>query len=177
MPAAAPAQVADSFNPDDFGTRLELSQIDRYDPAALAAKLAPGTPLLLSWSDADDKFTCAQEDRLAASLRQASTTLDKVAGFPGVVVGRPADVGKQPRPDALVMPAAKPLMVNVDHNARGGWAFALSDSGDRVECETLEDARRLAYLCAASRRPCELIVRDAYHRVLHREVVDAREEP
>jgi len=42
-----------------------------------------------------------------------------------------------------------------------------------VTCETFDEAQRVAYLCATHRRPCELIVCDAYHRVLHHELIDA----
>ncbi|MGO9900883.1 MAG: hypothetical protein ACLP0J_14595 [Solirubrobacteraceae bacterium] len=35
----------------------------------------------------------------------------------------------------------------------------------RVSCETLEEAERVAYICAAYQQPCELAC-DAYHRVL-----------
>jgi hypothetical protein len=38
-------------------------------------------------------------------------------------------------------------------------------------CQTLGEASRVAYGCAADRRPCELIVRDAYHRVLEHELI------
>jgi hypothetical protein len=44
-----------------------------------------------------------------------------------------------------------------------------------VTCETLDEAQRVAYLCAAHLHPCELVVRDACHRVLHREFIDGRE--
>jgi len=67
------------------------------------------------------------------------------------------------------MPVASPLTVNVDHDRHGAWEVELPDGSERVVCETLEDAKRVAYLCAAPRHPCELVVRDAYHRVLHRE--------
>ncbi len=67
---------------------------------------------------------------------------------------------------------ATSLQVRVDLNARGGWDVALSDDSKPVTCATLEEARRVAYERAAHRRPCELIVYDAYHRVLHRELVD-----
>ena len=50
----------------------------------------------------------------------------------------------------------------------------MPDQRERVTCETLDDARRVAYLCAARRRPCELIVCDAYHRVLHHEFINGR---
>jgi hypothetical protein len=35
----------------------------------------------------------------------------------------------------------------------------------RVSCETLQEAERVAYICAAYQQPCELAC-DAYHRVL-----------
>jgi hypothetical protein len=41
-----------------------------------------------------------------------------------------------------------------------------------LRCGTLTDAKRAAYQCAAGRHPCEPVVRDAYHRVLHRELID-----
>ncbi len=65
--------------------------------------------------------------------------------------------------------------VRVDIGVRGVWEVALSDPGERVTCETLEEASRVAYRCAADRRPSELIVCDAYHRVVHRELIDGRE--
>ena len=76
LPAALPAAVANEFKAN--GTPLELSQIDHYDPANLATKLTPQTPVLLSCSNEDDKFTCAQEDRIAAGIRQAQAKLDFV---------------------------------------------------------------------------------------------------
>ena len=65
--------------------------------------------------------------------------------------------------------------VRVDIGVRGVWEVALSDPGERVTCETLEEASRVAYRCAADRRPSELIVCDAYHRVVRRELIDGRE--
>ena len=62
--------------------------------------------------------------------------------------------------------------VQVDINARGGWNIELSGDAKPFTCETFEDAQRLAYLWAAGRSPCELIVHDAYHRVVHREFVN-----
>jgi uncharacterized protein len=56
----------------------ELTQIDRYDPAAVAAQLPAHTPVLLTCSNSDDHISCAQEDHLAAGLRQASARLDYV---------------------------------------------------------------------------------------------------
>ena len=64
------------------------------------------------------------------------------------------------------MPGAGSVTVCVDRNDHGDWQVALPDQREPVTCETLDDARRIAYLCAAERRPCELVVRDAYHRVV-----------
>jgi hypothetical protein len=63
--------------------------------------------------------------------------------------------------------------VCVDCNSRGVWEVRLPEQWERIPCETLDDARRMAYLCAVRRHPCQLIVRDAYHRVLQRELVDS----
>jgi hypothetical protein len=65
-----------------------------------------------------------------------------------------------------------PVTVRVELNPRGAWQIATPDERERVTCETLDDARRVAYLRAADRCPCELIVLDAYHRVLGREFID-----
>ena len=53
LPARLPAGLAGAFNRDGMGTPLELSQIDRYDPAAVAAKLPAHTAVLLTCSNAD----------------------------------------------------------------------------------------------------------------------------
>ena len=37
--------------------------------------------------------------------------------------------------------------VRVDISVRGAWEVALSDPGERVTCETLEEANRVAYRC------------------------------
>jgi hypothetical protein len=50
---------------------------------------------------------------------------------------------------------------------RSRWPIAVN----HLRLETLDDARRVAYLCAAHRSPCELIIQDAYHRVLERELI------
>ena len=68
-----------------------------------------------------------------------------------------------------------PTTVRVDISARGAWDVALSDRGDHITCETFEEASRVAYRYALDRRPCELIVCDAYHRVLQRELVKSGE--
>ncbi|MGN6868669.1 MAG: hypothetical protein ACTHMY_09730 [Solirubrobacteraceae bacterium] len=62
--------------------------------------------------------------------------------------------------------------VCVDFNVHGAWDVELPYKGEPVTCKTLDEATRVAYQWAADRRPCELIVRDAYHRVLRRELVN-----
>jgi uncharacterized protein len=57
---------------------LEAAQIDRYDPAAVAAKLPANTPVLLTCSNTDGTISCAQEDHLAAGLQQAQARLDYI---------------------------------------------------------------------------------------------------
>jgi hypothetical protein len=67
--------------------------------------------------------------------------------------------------------------VSVDISARGAWEVVLPDRRERLTRETLEEASRLAYRCATDRRPCELIIRDAYHRVLQRKMIMRRDRP
>jgi hypothetical protein len=62
--------------------------------------------------------------------------------------------------------------VRVDLDARGTWQVEPSDYDKaRAACATFAEARDLAYQWADHHRPCELIVCDAYHRVVRREVV------
>jgi hypothetical protein len=70
-----------------------------------------------------------------------------------------------------------PVTVRVDLNGRGAWEVAMPGKREPVTCETLDDARRVAYLCVAHMRPCELIVCDAYHRVVHREFINGHAGP
>jgi hypothetical protein len=78
LPGGLPAAVAYNFNPSDWGTQLELSQIDRYDPATLATKLPPQTRVLLTCSNADQYFTCPMEGRIAAGVSKANARIDFV---------------------------------------------------------------------------------------------------
>ena len=64
-------------------------------------------------------------------------------------------------------------LVSVDPDGRGAWQVVLADTDDHIVCTTLAEARQIAYRTAARRRPCELIVHDAYHRVIQSEIVDA----
>jgi hypothetical protein len=58
----------------------------------------------------------------------------------------------------------------VEHGARGRWKVLTPDRARPITCETFQEAERAAYLAVARAKACELIVRDAYHRVLHHEL-------
>lgn len=63
--------------------------------------------------------------------------------------------------------------INVDRTRRGAWEVRLPGDGKRLLCPTLDEAVRVGHRCAADREPSELVVHDAYYRVLHREHVTA----
>jgi len=60
------------------------------------------------------------------------------------------------------------ITVRVEMNRRGAWELAVSDEHTRIVCMTLGDALRQARSIAGT-RPSELIIRDAYHRLLEYE--------
>jgi len=66
----------------------------------------------------------------------------------------------------------RPPEVRVDRGHSGGWEVLLPDGGIYVVCDTLGDARRHARSAAGRRHPCEIVIRDAYHRVIERQSVD-----
>ena len=68
-------------------------------------------------------------------------------------------------------------VVLVARDWHGEWHVLLPDDTTCVICDTLEEARRLAYLQAARTLACELIIRDAYHRVVDHEVIDWANAP
>jgi hypothetical protein len=70
------------------------------------------------------------------------------------------------------MNSQSPITLCIDPDGRGAWDLVISEDMEHVSCATLDDAKRVAYRRAADRRPCELIVRDAYHRVIDRELID-----
>ena len=76
LPPGLPDGLAATFHSQ--GTPLELAQISRYDPAAVAAKLPAHTAVLLTCSNADGYFGCGQVNRIAAGLSKAAAKLDYV---------------------------------------------------------------------------------------------------
>ena len=72
------------------------------------------------------------------------------------------------------MKITDPVTICVDPNGRGAWSVAIPDAPRRITCENLEDARRVGHLSVADGRQCELVVHDAYYRVIGREIVHDR---
>ena len=62
--------------------------------------------------------------------------------------------------------------MHVRRGPRGDWGVVLPGHAEPVRLETLDDAKRVAYLSAAHRHPCELVVQDAHKRVLEHEFID-----
>lgn len=65
----------------------------------------------------------------------------------------------------------RPRTVRVEMKQHGDWVVALPN-GAHVDCETLDAAKRVVFLSAARRQTCDLIIHDAYHRVLYHEHID-----
>jgi hypothetical protein len=66
---------------------------------------------------------------------------------------------------------AAPVTIRVQRTLRGRWEVVVPGRRRGIICDTLNEARRVAYLAVAHTRPCELIVHDAHHRVVHRELI------
>jgi hypothetical protein len=64
-----------------------------------------------------------------------------------------------------------PCEIRVDRSRRGGWEVLLPEGEIYVVCGTLADARRQARFVARRRHPCEIVIRDAYHRVIDHQTV------
>ncbi len=63
-------------------------------------------------------------------------------------------------------------VVYVNFDGHGKWTVALVPSADVARCSTFNDAARVGGRWAEQRRPdCELLVHDAYHRVVERPLV------
>jgi hypothetical protein len=67
------------------------------------------------------------------------------------------------------------VKVNVTPNLRGGWDVR-SDLRPRQRCDTLAAAVHLAHERAEESHPCELVIRDAYHRVVGHEFIDGEDQ-
>ena len=74
LTGTVPGGLAATFN---SGTALYLHQ-DSFDPAVIAASLAPQTPVLLTCSNDDFQVSCADVDHLAGGLARAHAIVDFV---------------------------------------------------------------------------------------------------
>lgn len=63
------------------------------------------------------------------------------------------------------------LTVRVLLNARGQWEVVLPGRRRPLRCRDLDEAQRAAYVFAERSRPCEVVVHDAYHRVVRRDLI------
>jgi hypothetical protein len=91
------------------------------------------------------------------------------ASIPQLLSGATTDAAAGGRCDCVGMPETRTPTIRVAFNGRDGWEVALSDPDATLTFQMLEDARRTAFLSAARRQPCELVILDAYHRVTLRE--------
>lgn len=64
-----------------------------------------------------------------------------------------------------------PIMILVDRTRRGTWEVRLPRGGEPVVCPSLDAAVRVGHQYAANAGGGELVIHDAYHRVLRREFV------
>ncbi len=69
-----------------------------------------------------------------------------------------------------------PRTIRVDLNRHGTWEITLPVQLTPIKCESLYEARRAAYRFAAYWHPCEVVIYDAYHRVIHRQLIDSYED-
>jgi hypothetical protein len=61
--------------------------------------------------------------------------------------------------------------VIVHPDRRGGWEVADIERRIRIPCNTLLDAREEAFRRAVDETPCDVVVHDAYHRVVEHTMV------
>ena len=84
------------------GTARAVADADKIDPAALAARIPAGTPVLLTCSDSDGQADCADMSSLRDALARTELTVVELAGVNHVLRDDPSDnVGNYARPDPL----------------------------------------------------------------------------
>lgn len=64
-----------------------------------------------------------------------------------------------------------PSRVRVEFGSAGGWDVVFADQAQRLACDTLDQASRIAHVFAQARAPCELIIVNAYGHVISHELV------
>ena len=70
--------------------------------------------------------------------------------------------------DSSVPTQVAETTVRVEMGRRGAWELTVAGEDTRIVCPTLADAMRQARSIAGT-RPSELIIRDAYHRLVGHE--------
>lgn len=68
------------------------------------------------------------------------------------------------------------VTINVHFAGRGRWKVVFADRHRGVTCDSFDDALKVAHLMLARNGHCELIVHDAYQRVISRELGPEAEE-
>ncbi len=71
---------------------------------------------------------------------------------------------------------SSPRAVHVDLSRYGSWGVTLPDQLNPINCGSLYEARRVAYRLAAGWHPCEVVMCDAYHRVVDHQLIDSYED-
>jgi hypothetical protein len=64
------------------------------------------------------------------------------------------------------------VVVRVQHMPHAGWEILVDGRRQPITCETLGEACRVARRAASQLHPCELLVLDAYERVVLHESID-----
>jgi hypothetical protein len=108
----------------------------------------------------------------SADARQRARMVAKQQQAAGRIA---AATGELPRNIAERL-SQSPRTVRVDLNGHGAWEITLPAQLDPINCESLYEARRAAYRFAAHWHPCEVVMCDAYHRVMHRQLIDSYED-
>ena len=84
------------------GNARAVADADKIDPAALAARIPAGTPVLLTCSDSDGQADCSDMSSLRDSLAHTELTVVELVGVNHVLRDDPSDnVGNYARPDPL----------------------------------------------------------------------------
>jgi hypothetical protein len=72
----------------------------------------------------------------------------------------------------MYMPVDDRPSVCIEPGRSGQWEVTLPGEDERVQCDTLDQARTFARRYATTTLPCQVIVHDAYHRVRDRELIE-----
>ena len=109
--AVAQVRTTDTVVPDlpdglsailNPGNAHAVADADKIDPAALAARIPAGTPVLLTCSDSDGQADCADMSSLRDALAHTELTVVELTGVNHVLRDDPSDnVGNYARPDPL----------------------------------------------------------------------------